>query len=42
MVGDVGEREFGFGAGQPDGADEDAEPVFLERNPLQQVPGLNI
>ena len=29
VVGEVGECQFGFGAGQPDGADEQAEAVFL-------------
>jgi len=29
IVGDIGEREFGLGAGHADGADEQPEPVLL-------------
>ncbi len=30
VVGEIGERQFGFGAGEPDGPDEEAEAVFFD------------
>lgn len=46
VVGDVGEREFGLGARQADGADEEAEPVLLmgedvlDRSPDRRLAGI--
>lgn len=46
VVGDVGEREFGLGSGQADGADEEAEPVLLvgedvlDRSPDRRLAGI--